>query len=132
LLDVGCGAGIFSIEFMMKNKHLKINHLVLCDIDENALANSFQNIVYYKEIFNLDKITIIKSNLLKDLPSKFKNYFDVVLANMPQTPSKQRIRSKLLIEIGDKHGGLLGIELYCELFEDLTKFTKTEFKTYIL
>ncbi len=94
LLDVGCGAAIFSIEFMKNNKHLKIKHLVLCDNDENALANSFQNIVYHKAMFNLDKITIIKSNLLKDLPTEFKNYFDVVLANMPQTPSKQSIRSK--------------------------------------
>jgi ribosomal protein L11 methylase PrmA len=94
LLDVGCGAGIFSIEFMMNNEHLKIKHLVLCDTDENALANSFQNIVYNKALFNLEKVTILKSNLLKDMPTEYMNYFDVVLANMPQTPSKQSIRSK--------------------------------------
>jgi methylase of polypeptide subunit release factors len=94
LLDIGCGGGIFSILFLIKNSHLRINEIVLCDIDNLALSNTYQNLVYYKHLFNFKKITVLKSNLLKEIPSKYHNYFDVVLANMPQTPSKEKIRSK--------------------------------------
>lgn len=99
ILDAGCGAGIFSFLFLLKNKNLKVNELVLIDIEENCIFSSFQNFVYFKEYFNIEKVTLIQSDLLKSLTDgKYKKeyfkYFDVVLANMPQTPSLNPIRSK--------------------------------------
>ena len=84
---------------MLTNKHIKINEIVLCDIDEIALNNTYQNLIYYKEYFNFDKLTIKRSNLLKELVSSYNNHFDIILANMPQTPSRENIRSKHFINI---------------------------------
>jgi len=125
ILDVGCGAGIFSIIALMNNKDIKIDELVLTDIDQVTLNNSYQNLLYLKEFFKIEKITFIQSNLLDELKENYYNYFDIVLANLPQTPSKNKIRS-------DKHGGTEGVELYVQLFKDIKLYTKKNFTCFIL
>lgn len=98
IIDVGCGSGIFSFLFLLKNKDkiLSVNELVLLDIDETCLSNTYSNFMYYKNIFKISKLTIIKSNILDSLENykQYENYFDVVLVNLPQSPSIKPIRSK--------------------------------------
>ncbi len=97
-MDVGCGCGIFSIIFLLNN-NIRVNELVLIDIEENCLHSSYQNFIYNKDKFNINKITIIQSDLFKSLTDndKYYYYFDIVLANMPQTPSINKIRSIIYI-----------------------------------
>jgi len=101
VLDVGCGSGVFSIIFLLKNKNLCINELVLTDIEPNCLYSTYQNILYLKHLFHINTVTIIKSDLLKSLNDEvfnnaYNNNFDIVLANMPQTPSRTAIRSIII------------------------------------
>jgi predicted glycoside hydrolase/deacetylase ChbG (UPF0249 family) len=98
ILDVGCGSGIFSFIFLMNNRHLKVKELVLLDIDNNSLSSSYMNFLYHKSYFDIDKITLIKSDILSNLDDKYTNSFDIVMANMPQTPSKIPIRSILIFD----------------------------------
>jgi len=90
-------------------EEIKIN-LYLSDIDINCILSSFINFNKFKTLFtdNLmkfnDKIYKMNLNLIKfyvdDLVKYFienkniyKDYFDYVLANLPQTPSQDSIRS---------------------------------------
>lgn len=126
ILDVGCGAGIFSFCFLYKNLFEKkisesedfnkenslidINiNLYLSDIDEECVYSTFININNYKKIFkekilkfgenfykfNLSFIDIAKGDLAKNVAfnEKYKDFFDIILANLPQTPSEEAIRS---------------------------------------
>jgi ribosomal protein L11 methylase PrmA len=95
IIDVGCGTGIFSIIALLNND-IQVNELVLTDIENNCLYSALQNLTYNKNLFNIRKLTIIKSDILNDLKSSYYNYFDIVLANMPQTPSKVPIRSNII------------------------------------
>jgi glycosyltransferase involved in cell wall biosynthesis len=92
VLDVGCGAGIFTIIFLLMN-NITLNELVLTDIEENCIISSYFNFLYNKEKFKINKITFIQSDILNSLGKEYFNKFDVVLANMPQTPSIKPIRS---------------------------------------
>jgi len=96
ILDMGCGSGIFSFIFLLKNKSIIVNELVLVDIEENCLFSSYQNLIYYKNYFSIKKLTIIKSDLFSSIGKKFENYFDIILANMPQTPSLNKMRGMLI------------------------------------
>jgi methylase of polypeptide subunit release factors len=98
VIDVGCGSGIFSIIFLSEN-NFHINELAMIDIEENCLLSSLQNILYYRKYFLINKLTIIKSDLFKDLDSCYFKYFDIVLANMPQTPSKVPIQSSIIYNV---------------------------------
>lgn len=94
LLDVGCGAGIFSFIFLLNNQ-VPVNDFVLLDIDENCLNSSYVNFTYYRDHFNIGNLKVIKSDVLAQLDKEiYFKYFDIVIANMPQTPSMDPIRSK--------------------------------------
>jgi len=130
ILDVGCGAGIFSFIFLLKNfyqnlieirkdsnennnyENINLN-LYLTDIDQNCILSSYINFINYKELFrnhiieiskkkykiNLKLIDLSVGDLIKNFTSlneMFLNYFDYILANLPQTPSQDLIISKLL------------------------------------
>ncbi len=127
ILDVGCGAGIFSFIFILKNlfnfslavpknavddEYAIINlNLFLTDIDPNCILSSFINFNNYKELFqnflceiegrkfkiNLKLMDLTVGDLIKNFSNnkdKYLNYFDYILANLPQTPSQDSIRSK--------------------------------------
>lgn len=85
-------------------------NLFLSDIDPNSILSSFLNFNKYKEMFtnhfkninekiyriNLNLIKLSVDNLIKKLTEnkdQYNNYFDYILANMPQTPSQDLIRS---------------------------------------
>ena len=79
---------------MLNNKHIKINEIVLSDTNEISLSNAYQNLMYYKEYLNFKKLTIIRSNLMNELVSYYVNQFDIILVNLPQIPSIEKIDSK--------------------------------------
>ena len=81
----------------MLNKHIKINEIVLSDTNEISLSNAYQNLMYYKEYLNFKKLTIIRSNLMNELVSYYVNQFDIILVNLPQIPSIEKIDSKNII-----------------------------------
>lgn len=130
ILDVGCGAGIFSFIFILKNIYKNLfdilknvdNHeteceiislnLYLTDIDPNCIRSSYINFNNYKELFknhirqieqrkykiDLKLINLSVGDLIKNLTNnkdEYYNLFDYILANLPQTPSQEGIRSKL-------------------------------------
>lgn len=128
ILEVGCGAGVFSIIFLINNffnnyiPKEKLNekcsiinlNLYLYDIDPECILSSYINFQRYKDYFKngfyefennyysfeLNNIFIAKSDLIDEIlidKNKYINHFDYVLANMPQTPSEDPIRSKLNI-----------------------------------
>ena len=82
---------------MLNNKHIKINEIVLSDTNEISLSNAYQNLMYYKEYLNFKKLTIIRSNLMNELVSYYVNKFDIILVNLPQIPSIEKIDSKNII-----------------------------------
>jgi predicted glycoside hydrolase/deacetylase ChbG (UPF0249 family) len=94
ILNAGCDSGILTIVFLLQHPNLLINELVLTDIEENCLFSCFSNFNYLKQKFHINRITFIQSYLFNKLDfKKYSNYFDVVLANMPQTPSISETRS---------------------------------------
>ncbi len=133
-MDVGCGAGIFSLIFILKNffskslfgnsknyynddkddeyGYISLN-LYLTDIDPNCILSSYINYNNYKELFKnhifeieqkkyrIDLILIelsvgdLITNFTNNSDNKYFNHFDFILANLPQTPSHDSIRSKL-------------------------------------
>ena len=76
---------------------IKINEIVLSDTNEISLSNAYQNLMYYKEYLNFKKLTIIRSNLMNELVSYYVNQFDIILVNLPQIPSIEKIDSKNII-----------------------------------
>ncbi len=126
ILEVGCGAGIFSFIVFLKNlfklsnkevdtkfeiDEININ-LYLSDIDPNSIISSFINFDKYKTLFinkfikinnrihkiNLNSIKFYVDDLVKNFIEnkiKYNNYFDYILANLPQTPSQESIRSRI-------------------------------------
>lgn len=120
-----------------------IEELVLLDIDQFCIINSERNIRNYQKAINqyfsndnelnirisIEKITYIKSNLLDSLltfdSAKYKNYFDFVLVNLPQSPSRKPMRA-------DKYGGTTGSELYEKLFNQVGLIMKENSKLFYL
>jgi len=74
--------------------------------------------------------------MLKQLGNDYLNFFDVVLANMPQTPSRSKIRSNIRthnnIIIVDKFGGDDGVTLYSELINFLGQYVVKDFVMFNL
>lgn len=133
ILEVGCGAGIFSFIFLLKNfinrkieyfnnedenKEIDVLNLnlFLTDIDLNCILSSYKNFNKYKEMFSdiiiqissrkyklsLKFIYLSIGDLIKNFTNNshyYHNYFDYILANLPQTPSQDNIRSKLNLNI---------------------------------
>lgn len=91
-----------------------------------------ENIIYLKGKFLkilLNFVEISLGDLSKNFSydKKYLDYFDLILANLPQTPSEEEIRSiknyhffKFFFNlIEDKHGGNMGCNLFMEMFEEL-------------
>jgi methylase of polypeptide subunit release factors len=128
IIDIGCGSGIFSIIALLSG--VKVNELVLTDVEDNCLFASLQNFLFNKKYFDIKTLTVIKSDLLDSVSQSYN--FDIVLANMPQTPSRIPIRRIQILTIDDKFGGENGIQLYERLFKSIDKFINPSSHIYIL
>jgi len=119
---------------MLNNNYVKIKELVLTEVNEKLLCSAKRNLILFKNYFSIDKITFICSDMLKQVDQTYYNYFDIVLANMPQTPSKTAIRSKHFYNniIVDKYGGNDGAGLYSELINNISKYVVKDFKMFNL
>jgi hypothetical protein len=94
-------------------EYIDIN-LYLSDIDDECVYSTFINFNNYKKFFiekvfkleeknklykfNLSFIEISRGDLVKNFAfsEKYYGYFDIILANLPQTPSEESIRSIFL------------------------------------
>ena len=98
-------------QYFKSIENIDIN-LYLSDIDEECVYSTFINFINYKKFFtekvyklegkekfykfNLSLIDISKGDLVKNFAfnEKYYGFFDIILANLPQTPSEESIRSK--------------------------------------
>lgn len=85
ILDVGCGTGIMSMFYLCRSK-IGLKRLILSDVSYEALGNCLYNIVQNQHLIgNIDEIVLIQSNMFEKIEKEGLRY-DVILANMPQTP----------------------------------------------
>ena len=97
ILDLGCGTGILSKYCLEKNA----NYVYACDIDENAIINSKENLQDY------ENCVVIKSDLFE----KIDYTFDLILFNLPICNEVWNID---VIQLFDKFFG----ELNCYLNDE--------------
>ena len=98
ILEVGTGTGCIAIAAA---KELNAN-VTAVDVSEDALSLAKENIAFHKLE---DKITLIKSDLLSDIPKK---EFDAILANLPYIPITDKTYLQPEVLNGDPHLALFG------------------------
>ncbi len=115
LLDVGTGSGCIPIAVL---SHVSDVNAVASDISRSALSVAKDNV---KWLGLSDKIMLIESDLLKQIPMELFDGKDlVVTSNLPYVPEDYRISLETQYEPGvSLYGGHDGLEIYKKLLDQL-------------
>jgi len=77
ILDIGTGSGNIAIGL---TKYLTSSKIVALDISDTALRVAREN----AENYGVEKrIEFVKSDVFKNLPKRYKNFFDLIISNPP-------------------------------------------------
>ena len=117
LLDIGTGSACIPISILKNVKGIKA---IGTDISKKALKTAKKNIKKHKL---QSRITLIKSDLLENVPLKLLEGHDVIVtANLPYIPTQFQVSPELKYEPPiSLYGGKDGMDVYKRLTEELKK-----------
>ena len=120
LVDVGSGSGVIALALAKY-----FGHVVALDIDEKALKVFSTNLDNYNKtsILQKTKVSIIRSNLLENLPVNLVNGKWILVANLPYVPSEDQVSAaKNKIDFEPElaiFSGVDGLDLFRQLIIQL-------------
>lgn len=97
-IDVGTGSGCLGITLALELEKLKKTfNILLSDISTEALEVCKINLKkYVDKISDFNKIKIVKSDLLNNIPKSYK--FNLIIANLPYVPIKKKLQNSTKYE----------------------------------
>jgi len=119
-LEIGAGSGYVSLGI-----YNLVNKIILTDI--NPIVINYLNKL--KEKYNLNKIEVISSDLLKNIPKSI--VFDVIIFNPPYVPSEKVPLSTELDKLSTD-GGQFGRKIIIRFLADLRKHLAKDGCCYLL
>jgi release factor glutamine methyltransferase len=112
IADVGCGSGAIGITAALE---LHDPNVDLYDIDAHCLAVTKNNLALHEQHLKVYK---------RDLLSRPKRHYNVILANLPYVPNHWKLNSAAAREPRIAiFGGPDGLDLYRRMFHQLYRFT---------
>lgn len=126
VLDLGCGNGIFGIYLVLHLLHKYHNtdiaicvSLTMLEYDTQAVNNCLLNLRTLTRAFHSPNVRILAVTALQsDMFSALSGKFDIILANLPQTPFQSQL-SRV-----DKNGGTDALKYNRILIEQYQDYLK--------
>ncbi|MEJ5287303.1 MAG: Peptide chain release factor N(5)-glutamine methyltransferase [Candidatus Kapaibacterium sp.] len=115
ILDIGCGSGAITIALA---DFFKNSEVTAIDIDDNAIAQTEENIDYHK----LTNATVLKLNILKELP---EGKYDIIVSNPPYIPLNEykelspQVLKEPKVALTDDSDGLTFYRRFANIFSKI-------------
>lgn len=118
IVDIGTGSGVIAISLALE---LSMAKIIAIDTSTTALTLAGKNALRHNVV---DKVRFMNGDLL----TEFKDYVDIIVANLPYLPTKLISQLDASVRDFEPHqaldGGIDGLELYRRLFSQIAQLPR--------